>query len=72
MSTTSRMKIYKNNSKCNDDLRRKREEEGIQLRKKKKDEQVAFGNYIFSNISLFLMVEKSFHFLTNRFTTHSA
>jgi len=41
MSTTSRMKIYKNNSKCNDDLRRKREEEGIQLRKKKKDEQMS-------------------------------
>jgi len=40
MSTKNRMKIYKNKSKCNDDLRRKREEEGIQLRKIKKDEQM--------------------------------
>jgi len=34
------MRSYKNKSKDNDELRRKREEEGIQLRKQKRDEQV--------------------------------
>ena len=63
MSTTSHMKIYKNKSKCNEELRRKREEEGIQLRKKKKDEQVAFNNYKF--------FYTSFYFLYNRVATHS-
>ncbi len=44
MSTRDRMKNYKNRAKDQDDMRRKREEEGIQLRKQKRDEQVSNSN----------------------------
>nr|CAB3260069.1 importin subunit alpha-7 [Phallusia mammillata] len=40
MASKERMKIYKNKAKDQEELRRKREEEGIQLRKQKRDEQV--------------------------------
>jgi len=40
MASKERMKNYKNKAKDQEELRRKREEEGIQLRKQKRDEQV--------------------------------
>jgi len=40
MASKERMRNYKNKSKDQEELRRKREEEGIQLRKQKRDEQV--------------------------------
>lgn len=36
----ARLKSYKNKSLNTDEMRRRREEEGLQLRKQKKDEQV--------------------------------
>lgn len=36
----ARLKSYKNKSLNADEMRRRREEEGLQLRKQKKDEQV--------------------------------
>jgi len=40
MASNQRMWSYKNKSKNHEELRRKREEEGIQLRKQKRDEQI--------------------------------
>ena len=40
MASKERMRNYKNKAKDQEELRRKREEEGIQLRKQKRDEQV--------------------------------
>uniref|UniRef100_H2XPB4 Importin subunit alpha n=2 Tax=Ciona intestinalis TaxID=7719 RepID=H2XPB4_CIOIN len=40
MASKERMKNYKNKAKDQEELRRKREEEGIQLRKQKRDEHV--------------------------------
>lgn len=37
----ARLKSYKNKSLNTDEMRRRREEEGLQLRKQKKDEQVS-------------------------------
>ncbi|BFZ25032.1 hypothetical protein BsWGS_28071 [Bradybaena similaris] len=37
---TNRLRSYKNNSKDSQELRKRREEEGVQLRKSKRDEQV--------------------------------
>lgn len=39
----ARLKSYKNKSLNTDEMRRRREEEGLQLRKQKKDEQVGKG-----------------------------
>lgn len=38
----ARLKSYKNKSLNTDEMRRRREEEGLQLRKQKKDEQVSW------------------------------
>ena len=40
MASKERMRSYKNKAKDNEELRRRREEEGVQLRKQKRDEQV--------------------------------
>lgn len=37
----ARLKSYKNKSLNTDEMRRRKEEEGLQLRKQKKDEQVS-------------------------------
>lgn len=39
----ARLKSYKNKSLNTDEMRRRREEEGLQLRKQKKDEQVTMS-----------------------------
>ena len=39
----ARLKSYKNKALNSDEMRRRREEEGLQLRKQKKDEQVCMG-----------------------------
>ena len=39
-ASSSRLKSYKNKGMDQSELRRRREEEGIQLRKQKRDEQV--------------------------------
>ncbi|TRY90805.1 hypothetical protein DNTS_028619 [Danionella cerebrum] len=43
----ARLKSYKNNSLNTDEMRRRREEEGLQIRKQKKDEQVRFLNRVY-------------------------
>ena len=40
MASNERIKNYKNNSKDQKELRRKREEEGFQLRRQKREQQV--------------------------------
>ena len=40
MASKERMRCYKNKAKDREELRRRREEEGVQLRKQKRDEQV--------------------------------
>lgn len=42
----ARLKSYKNKSLNTDEMRRRREEEGLQLRKQKKDEQVKMASVI--------------------------
>lgn len=39
---SNRIKSYKNKALDSQELRRRREEEGIQIRKQKRDEQVSF------------------------------
>lgn len=49
----ARLKSYKNKSLNTEEMRRRREEEGLQLRKQKKDEQVIeFQGCIWSELSL--------------------
>ncbi len=43
--TNHRLKSYKNKGMDSDELRRRREEEGIQLRKQKREQQVHHGNW---------------------------
>ena len=46
-STNHRMKAYKNKALDSQEMRRRREEEGIQLRKQKREEQVcAYDIYL--------------------------
>lgn len=52
----ARLKSYKNKSLNTDEMRRRREEEGLQLRKQKKDEQVGKAWR-----KLFRTVQQSFH-----------
>lgn len=40
-ATNHRLKSYKNKGMDSDELRRRREEEGIQLRKQKREQQVS-------------------------------
>lgn len=40
-----RMKSYKNNALNPEEMRRRREEEGIQLRKQKREQQVGYPKY---------------------------
>lgn len=48
MSTNqnSRLKSYKNKGLDAEELRRRREEEGVQLRKAKREEQVILNKYL--------------------------
>ena len=58
MASKERMRNYKNKAKDQDELRRRREEEGIQLRKQKRDEQVSNDLY---QIFIFLMCKTTFN-----------
>ena len=49
-STGHRLKAYKNKALDSQELRRRREEEGIQLRKLKREEQVNSDFFLFSTI----------------------
>lgn len=52
----ARLKSYKNKSLNTDEMRRRREEEGLQLRKQKKDEQVS--NVLYCTTKAVIMILK--------------
>lgn len=51
----ARLKSYKNKSLNTDEMRRRREEEGLQLRKQKKDEQVSNVLYCTTNTVVMIL-----------------
>lgn len=63
----ARLKSYKNKSLNTEEMRRRREEEGLQLRKQKKDEQVRIV-YKYSRYELTVSFRHAF--VMNCFSTH--
>uniref|UniRef100_A0A8C6T548 Importin subunit alpha n=1 Tax=Neogobius melanostomus TaxID=47308 RepID=A0A8C6T548_9GOBI len=53
----ARLKSYKNKSLNTDEMRRRREEEGLQLRKQKKDEQTKWQTIIYSHFVFIFLTE---------------